>query len=134
MIGTANPYRKYYGAMMVLQKVMSHRWSGQISYVWSRTTGTVNNNCTENQQGAQFQTPNLALVNVDGHAINDRTHEFKTYAELSDTENRGVAERVLPVPQRPDYNPVQRLAGSVINYSARSTSMWSRWGAGATTA
>jgi hypothetical protein len=48
--------------------------------VWSRTQGTVNNLGTENQQGSQFQTPNLALVNVDGLSANDRTHEFKTYA------------------------------------------------------
>ena len=79
VIGTANPFRNYYSALFVLQKAMTHRWAGQISYVWSRTKGTVDNNGNENQQGTQFQTPNLALINADGFVTNDRTHELKTY-------------------------------------------------------
>jgi hypothetical protein len=118
VIGTADPYRRYYGAMFVLQKVMSHRWSGQISYVWSRTKGTVNNNGTENQQGAQFQTPNLALVNVDGRAANDRTHELKTYGSYQVPKIEVSLNAYYRYTSGSTYNPVQRLAGSVINYSA----------------
>jgi hypothetical protein len=118
VIGTANPYRKYYGAILMLQKAMTHRWAGQVSYVWSRTKGTVNNNGTENQQGTQFQTPNLALINSEGLAINDRTHEFKTYISYQIP----VAEVSLNAYYRflsgATFNPVQRLAGSVFNYSA----------------
>jgi hypothetical protein len=117
-IGTAHPSRKYYGAILMVQKAMTHRWAGQVSYVWSRTKGTVNNTGTENQQGSQFQTPNLALINVDGKATNDRTHEFKTYISYQIP----VAEVSLNAYYRflsgATYNPVQRVAGSVINYSS----------------
>lgn len=118
VVGTANPYRKYYGMILVLQKAMTHRWSGQFSYVWSRTKGTVDNNGTENQQGTQFQTPNRAQINVDGFATNDRTHELKTYLSYQipviEVSLNGY-HRFLSGTR---YNPVQRLSGSVINYSS----------------
>jgi hypothetical protein len=97
---------------------MTHRWAGQVSYVWSRTKGTVNNNGTENQQGAQFQTPNLALINSDGFPVNDLTNEFKTYISYQIP----VAEVSLNAYYRfisgQTYNAVQQIAGSVINYSS----------------
>jgi hypothetical protein len=118
VVGTASPYRKYYGMILVLQKAMTHRWSGQFSYVWSRTKGTVDNTGTENQQGVQFQTPNRAQINADGFATNDRTHEFKTYLSYQIPVidvSLNASHRFL---SGTTYTPVQRLAGSVINYSS----------------
>lgn len=118
VIGTANPFRRYGSMILVLQKAMSHRWGGQVSYVWARTTGTVNNTGTENQQGSQFQTPNLALVNVEGHATNDRTHEFKTYMSYQIPVIEVALNAYYRFTSGSTYTPVQRLGGSVINYSA----------------
>ncbi len=118
VIGTANPYRRYTSVILQLQKAMTHRWGGQVSYVWSRTKGTVNNAGTENQQGAQFQTPNLALINSDGFAVNDLTNEFKAYISYQIP----VAEVALNAYYRyisgQTYTAVQQIAGSVINYSS----------------
>ncbi len=118
VIGTANPFRKYYSALFVLQKAMTHRWAGQISYVWSRTNGTVDNNGNENQQGTQFQTPNLALINADGFVTNDRTHELKTYVSYQIPVIEVGLNAYHRFTSGTRYTPVQRLAGSVINYSA----------------
>jgi hypothetical protein len=77
VLGTANPFRKYKAFMAVLNKRMSNRWSGQISYVLSQAEGTVDNTSDAQVSSNQFATPVLALVNVNGHLTNDRTHEFK---------------------------------------------------------
>jgi len=118
VIGTANPYRTYTAAMFVLQKSMSHRWAGQLSYVWSRTKGTVDNLGTENQQGTQFQTPNRALINSDGYATYDHPHELKTYASYQIPVIEVGLNAYYRFVSGDTYTPVQRLAGSVINYSA----------------
>jgi len=118
VIGTANPFRTYSAAMFVLQKAMSHRWAGQISYVWSQTKGTVDNLGTENQQGSQFQTPNRALIFSEGNATNDRTHELKTYVSYQIPVVEVGLNAYYRLTSGSTYAPVQRLAGSVINYSA----------------
>ena len=117
-IGTANPYRKYKGMMLVLQKAMTHRWAAQLSYVWSRTEGTVDNTGTENQQGTQYQTPNRALINADGYATNDRTHEFKTYLSYQVPVIDVSLNAYYRFLSGSTYAPVQNLSGSVFNYSA----------------
>jgi hypothetical protein len=77
VIGTADPFRKYKSMMLVLNKRVSNRWQAQVSYVLAKATGTVNNTSGAQSSGRQFETPTLALVNVDGALTNDRTHEFK---------------------------------------------------------
>ncbi|HUR20485.1 MAG TPA: TonB-dependent receptor [Vicinamibacterales bacterium] len=76
----ADAYRTYNGAMFVLQRALQNRWQAQISYVYSKTKGTVTNGGTSGVSGSQFQTPNLILVNTDGLVGFDRTHEFKAFA------------------------------------------------------
>ena len=117
-LGTADPYRRYGGMILTLQKAITHRWGGQLSYVWSRTQGTVNNLGTENQSSSQFQTPNIALVNSDGFATNDRTHEFKTYGSYQIPVIEVALNAYYRFTSGSRYTPVQRLAGSVINYSS----------------
>jgi hypothetical protein len=118
VIGAANPYRRYNGLILVLQKAMTHRWAGQVSYVWSRTKGTVDNTGTENQDGTQFQTPNRALVFSDGLATNDRTHEFKTYVSYEVPVVDVSLNAYYRFLSGARFNPVQRISGSVINYSS----------------
>jgi hypothetical protein len=71
------PYRKYRGAMFVLTKAMSHNWQGQISYVWSKTKGNINNTGRSGFGGSGFENPNNSIVNTEGYLSNDRTHELK---------------------------------------------------------
>jgi hypothetical protein len=62
---------------MVLNKRYTDRWQAQASYVYSRTSGNVDNTGAAQVATRQFETPNLALVNADGPSSNTPAHEFK---------------------------------------------------------
>jgi hypothetical protein len=80
VIGTADPFRKYRGLILALNKRFTNRWQGNISYVLSKAEGTVDNTSTENDaQTRVWENPSLALINRDGNLRNDRRHEFKVY-------------------------------------------------------
>ncbi len=72
-------YRKYKGLLLVFQRAYRNRWQAQLSYVLSKTTGTISNNGSAGITGSQFETPN-GLINVDGPTPYDRRHEVKLYA------------------------------------------------------
>jgi hypothetical protein len=72
-------YRKYKGLLLVFQKALRNRWQAQISYVLSKTEGTINNNGSSGITGSQFETPNH-MINVDGPTPFDRRHEVKLFA------------------------------------------------------
>jgi Carboxypeptidase regulatory-like domain len=116
-VGTARPSRDYSALILALRKAKTHRWAGQVSYVWSRTAGTVDNLFTENQQSEQFVTPNRAVSNAQGLATNDRTHEFKTFVSYDIPAidvSLNAYHRFL---SGATYNAVQRLGPAVVNYS-----------------
>src|SRR5436190_1365892 len=69
--------RTYRGAMFVLQRALKNRWQGQVSYVLSKTEGTINNSSQAGLASGQFETPNNAVVNVGGPTGFDVRHEFK---------------------------------------------------------
>jgi len=76
-IAATAPYRSYRGAMFVLTKTMSHNWQGQFSYVWSHTTGNINNGGRSGFGGTGYENPVNAIVNTSGDVSNDFTHELK---------------------------------------------------------
>ena len=76
-IAGPKPYRNYRGVMFVLTRALANNWQGQFSYVWSRTKGTINNTGRSGFGGSGWENPNFSLVNSEGFAGNDRTHEFK---------------------------------------------------------
>jgi hypothetical protein len=71
-------YRKYRGLMLVFQKALRDRWQAQISYVLSKTTGTISNSTYAGISSSQFETPN-GMINVDGPTPFDRRHELKLF-------------------------------------------------------
>jgi hypothetical protein len=78
VLGTVDANRNYKGLMLVLSKGYSHRWRGQVSYVLSRTEGTISNGSEATFGPSRFyETPTLSLVNADGRAANDRPRELK---------------------------------------------------------
>jgi hypothetical protein len=78
VLGTVDAKRNYKALMLVLSKGYSHRWRGQVSYVLSRTEGTVSNGSEATFGPSRFyETPTLSLVNSDGRATNDRPRELK---------------------------------------------------------
>lgn len=81
VIATAAADRSYKAAMFVLNKRMSNNWLAQVSYVWSRTEGHLSNGSLASAGTSRFfETPTLSVVNTDGRALNDRTHELKVLA------------------------------------------------------
>ena len=81
VLATAAGDRSYKAAMFVLNKRMSNRWLAQVSYVWSRTEGHLSNGGLASAGTSRFfETPTQGVVNTDGHAVNDRTHEVKVLA------------------------------------------------------
>ncbi len=79
-LGTARTERKYKALMVVLDKRFTNRWQGRVSYVWSKSEGTVNNTVSNTYgQTSAWETPTLALVNNFGRPVYERPHEIKVY-------------------------------------------------------
>jgi hypothetical protein len=81
----ANPegaHRGYKAFQVIAKKRYSHNWQLQASYTWSRNTGNVTNvwhvNAARYDLGnpGTFVNPNV-MINADGNAPFDFTHEFK---------------------------------------------------------
>jgi len=123
VLGTAKPSRKYRGFMAVLSKRYKNRWSAQVSYVRSKTEGTVDNSLSSifGYQLRFFETPTLALVNSNGLQTLDRPHEFKAYL----TYQVPVVELAIDVAYRylsgRTYSAFQRFASSQINFPPSSS-------------
>jgi carboxypeptidase family protein len=113
-IGTAEAVRDYNGLMLVLTRPYQNRWQAQASYVYSQTEGTVP---SSGATFSQFDTPNTILINADGRAAIDPTHEFKLFLgyqvpriEVSlNTYYRSVSGTT--------YTPFQRLTAGTINWT-----------------
>lgn len=78
--GTLNGYRDYNGGMFVLERRLKDRWQARISYVLSKTSGTVTNSATAGFASSLFENPNTSLINREGRVPLDRPHEVKVFA------------------------------------------------------
>jgi hypothetical protein len=121
VFGTADPWRKYKGAMFVLTKSYSNRWQGQFSYVWSETKGTVSNGGTASVTGSFFEAPNFALVNSNGLMVNDRTHEFKVFAGYQIPKIEVSVNAYFRAISGGTYQADRTVSGSTLNWPATST-------------
>jgi hypothetical protein len=84
VLGTVDANRSYRGLILQLNKRFTNRWQGNISYVLSKSEGTVDNTFGENSGSSRlFENPSMILVNRDGPLRNDRRHEIKLYATYS---------------------------------------------------
>ena len=75
----ANGNRKYRGLMLIFERAYKNRWQARVSYVLSKTTGTINNGTYEGIASDQFETPNTTVY-TDGVTGYDRRHEVKVFA------------------------------------------------------
>jgi hypothetical protein len=77
---TFNPYRKYSGLEVLFNKRFSDRWQLMMSYVYSKTWGTINNSGSYTDIGwGDFRygpDPNM-WINADGTMSTDATHQVK---------------------------------------------------------
>jgi len=71
------PYRKYWGIELLFNKRFSNRWQLLASYIYSETTGTINNGFADDiGWGGDTSDPNF-WINADGHCTYDPTHMLK---------------------------------------------------------
>jgi hypothetical protein len=76
-----NAYRKYRGIEFLFNKRFSNRWQLMLSYIYSKTTGTIDNGQADDigwggRNSQQAGDPNF-WINADGHATFDPTHMLK---------------------------------------------------------
>jgi hypothetical protein len=70
-------YRQYHGIEFLFNKRFSNRWQLLASYVWSKTTGTIDNGFGDDVGwGGSTDDPNW-WINRDGRTYNDPTHMLK---------------------------------------------------------
>jgi hypothetical protein len=115
-VGTVDAYRTYDGVMIVFQRALRNRWQAQFSYVWSQTKGTMDNDGGEGVTSYNFETPNNALVNRDGFASYDRTHEVKIYAGYQIPKIEVMVGGYYRYLSGLPWTAYARVGGSTINY------------------
>lgn len=130
VLGTVDAVKKYKALMVVASKRFTNRWQAQLSYVLSKSYGTIDNtsegsfgaNSSTNGGGGtrQYETPNIILVNSDGELTNSRRHELKLMfgAQIPKIEV-GVNAYFRALSGRP-YTPYQQFAASVVNFPPTS--------------
>ena len=118
VIGNVHGYRDYDGVMLVLARALKNRWQGQLSYVWSRTKGTVNNTGSEGGWSSLYATPNLGIINKDGLASYDRTHELKLYLGVQIPVVEVMLGSYCRYMSGLPYTPYSNVSSSISNYSS----------------
>src|SRR5258707_7114379 len=130
VLGTLDMMKRYKALMFVASKRFSHRWTGQVSYVLSKSYGNVDNN-SEASFGANsatnggggsyaYETPNVSLVNANGELTNSRRHEVKVLLGVQvPVIDLGVNAYFRALSGRP-YTPYQQFGSSVISFPASS--------------
>lgn len=116
--GTFEGYRDYNGAMFVLDRRLSNRWQGRLSYVFSKTSGTVINNSTAGFSSALTETPNTSLINRDGRVPLDRPHEVKVFAGYQIPKVEVAFNAYFRNLSGQTYTPFSRLSAGRVNWTA----------------
>ncbi len=107
--------------MAVLNKRYTNRWQAQISYVFSKATGNVDNTSSAQVATRQFETPNLALVNADGPASYTPTHEFKVLGSYQIPKIELQVSGYLAATSGLPYARVQQFSSSTLNTTGLSS-------------
>jgi hypothetical protein len=118
VLGTMDAYRKYQALMLSVSKRFADRWQAQVSYVASKSEGTVNNT-SESLFGPSrfFETPTLGTVNSDGRSTNDRPHELKAYVGYEIPKIDVSVNASYRMLSGRTYAPFQQYTSSQINFT-----------------
>jgi outer membrane receptor for ferrienterochelin and colicin len=120
VLATANANRDYKGLQFVLSKRMTHRWQGQVSYVLSKASGTVDSaGASSYGQGRQFETPTLSAVNADGESSTSRRHEVKAYLSYQIPVVEVGVNAFYRYLSGDTYTPFERFSTSEIDFPHR---------------
>jgi len=113
--------RTYRGAMFVLQRALRNGWQAQMSYVLSKTEGTVNNSSSAGISSGQFETPNNALINVGGPTAFDIRHEFKLFGSYQIPKIDVMASGYWLFTSGSPYTANARFSASSLNWTSAQT-------------
>ena len=119
VVGTMDAYRKYQALFLTVSKRFSNRWQAQVSYVLSKSEGTVNNS-SESLFGPSrfFETPTLGVVNVDGRSTNDRPHEVKAFVGFEIPKIEVSVNATYKLLSGRTYAAFQQYTSGQINFTA----------------
>jgi hypothetical protein len=116
-LGTARTERKYKALMVVLDKRFTNRWQGRVSYVWSKSEGTVDNLASNTYgQSSVWETPTNALVNSFGRPVFERPHEIKVYGSWQIPKIEVGLNGYWRYLSGTTWTPYQRYSRSLIDY------------------
>ena len=120
VLGTMNAYRNYKALMLTVSRRFANRWQGQVSYVYSKNEGTVNNASRSLFRSTTtfYDTPTLALVNADGTPTNDIPHELKAFVGWEIPKIDLSVNATYRMLSGTTYAPFQVYGSSAINFSA----------------
>jgi len=121
VIGTADPFRRYRAFMAVLNKRLTNRWQAQISYVFAKARGNVDNTSAAQVATRQFETPNLALVNAEGDSTNTPTHEFKLLGGYQIPKVEVLVSAFFNATSGLAYGRIQQFPNALLNTSGLSS-------------
>ena len=116
--GTLDGYRDYNGAMFVIERRLLNRWQTRLSYVFSKTAGTVTNNATNGFASSLFETPNTSLINREGRVPLDRPHEFKAFAGYQIPRIELSVNGYFRHLSGQTYTPFARVSATRVNWTA----------------
>ncbi len=117
-VTTPKAARTYRGAMFVLQRALKNRWQAQVSYVLSKTQGTINNSSSAGISSGQFETPNTALINTNGVSAFDVRHEFKAFGSYQIPKIDVAASAYALYTSGTPYHGQARFSGSSLNWTS----------------
>jgi hypothetical protein len=117
-VTTPKAARSYRGAMFVLQRALKDHWQAQVSYVLSKTEGTVNNSSSAGISSGQFETPNTALINTDGASSFDVRNEFKAFGSYQIPKIDVMASAYFLLTSGTPYTGQARFSASSLNWTS----------------
>jgi hypothetical protein len=126
VLGTIDTTKRHKSLMFVLDKRFTNRWMGRVSYVLSKSYGSIDNNAessfgvnsSTNGGGGtrQYENPNVSLVNANGELTNSRRHEVKVMLGVQvPVVEVGLNAYFRALSGRP-YTPFQQFASGQINF------------------
>lgn len=115
--GAFEGYRDYNGGMFVLERRLANRWQARLSYVLSKTNGTVINSGTAGFASALTETPNSSLINRDGRVPLDRPHEVKLFAGYQVPKAEFSINAYFRHLSGQTYTPFFRVTATRINWT-----------------
>ena len=115
--GSIEADRDYHAGMFVLGRRFANRWQAQVSYVYSRTSGTVTSASQAAFATALWETPNTSLINRDGRVPLDRPHELKLFAGYQIPVIEVAVNASFRGTSGTTYTPFNRLAAARVNWT-----------------